>query len=115
MDTWWPMLVRAEFQPVVGQPLMDLINQQFNSIQPDGIRDGTGNGFFAGWTMDVQKDLRQVLHRRVRGRFSRTYCGRGSRRRCRGAADPDASAGRRRARARSARLRPTGSCRSHVR
>ena len=83
MDTWWPMLVRAEFQPVVGQPLMDLINQQFNSIQPDGIRDGTGNGFFAGWTMDVQKDLRQILHRRVRGRFSRTYCGRGSRRRCR--------------------------------
>jgi len=89
MDTWWPMLVRAQFQPVVGQPLMDLINQQFNSISPDGIRDGTGNGFFAGWAMDVQKDLRQVLHQRVRGRFSRTYCGRvslrgrGSLRRCR--------------------------------
>lgn len=83
MDTWWPMLVRAEFQPVAGAPLMALVNQQFNSIQPDGIRDGTGNGFFAGWAMDVQKDLRHVLHRRVRGRFSRIYCGRGSRRRCR--------------------------------
>ncbi len=83
MDSWWPMLVRSEFQPVVGQPLMDLISQQFDQIQPDGIRDGTGNGFFAGWEMDVQKDLRQVLHRRVRGRFSRTYCGRGSLRRCR--------------------------------
>jgi hypothetical protein len=33
--------------------------------------------------MDAQKDLRQVLHQRVRGRFSRTYCGRGSLRRCR--------------------------------
>ncbi len=83
MDTWWPMLVRDEFQPVVGAPLMSLINSQFNSISPDGIRDGTGNGFFAGWEMDVQKDLRQVLHRHVRGRFSRTYCGGGSRRRCR--------------------------------
>jgi acyl-homoserine lactone acylase PvdQ len=83
MDTWWPLLVRAEFQPVVGKSLMNFISQQFNSIQPDGIRDGTGNGFFAGWEMDVQKDLRQVLHRPVKGRFSRTYCGRGSLRRCR--------------------------------
>jgi hypothetical protein len=83
MDAWWPLLVRAEFQPVTGKRLMDFIDQQFNSIQPDGIRDGTGNGFFAGWEMDVQQDLRQVLHQRVRGRFSRTYCGRGSLKRCR--------------------------------
>ncbi len=83
MDTWWPLLVRAEFQPVVGPALMNFIDQHFDLIQPDGIRDGTGNGFFEGWEMDVQKDLRQVLHRHVRGRFSRTYCGRGSRRRCR--------------------------------
>jgi len=83
MDTWWPLLVRAEFQPVVGAPLMDFIDRYFDLIQPDGIRDGTGNGFFDGWEMDVQKDLRQVLKRRVRGRFSRTYCGAGSLIRCR--------------------------------
>ena len=83
MDAWWPLLVRAEFQPVVGQPLMDLVNANFNSIQPDGIRDGSGNGFFAGWEMDVQKDLRQVLGQHVAGRFSRTYCGGGSLVRCR--------------------------------
>ncbi len=94
MDEWWPTLVRAEFQPVVGAPLMSLINSQFNSISPDGIRDGTGNGFFAGWEMDVQKDLRQVLHQRVRGRFSRTYCGRGSLRRCRALLSADPAAGR---------------------
>ena len=87
MDTWWPLLVRAEFQPVVGQPLMDFISQQFNSVQPDGIRDGTGNGFFQGWEMDVQKDLRQVLRAPVRGRFSRTYCGGGSLARCRSSLD----------------------------
>jgi Penicillin amidase len=83
MDTWWPRLVRAEFQPVVGGSLLNFVSRNFNRIQPDGIRDGTGNGFFEGWEMDVQKDLRQVLHRHVRGRFSRTYCGRGSLRRCR--------------------------------
>jgi hypothetical protein len=83
MDTWWPLLVRAEFQPVVGRSLMNFISRNFDQIQPDGIRDGSGNGFFEGWEMDVQKDLRQVLHRHVRGRFSRTYCGRGSLHRCR--------------------------------
>ncbi len=83
MDTWWPLLVRAEFQPAVGPRLMDFVSTQFNSIQPDGIRDGTGNGFFEGWEMDVQQDLRQVLHQHVAGRFSRTYCGGGSLKRCR--------------------------------
>ena len=83
MDTWWPLLVRREFQPVLGPALMDLINKNFDSIVPDGLRDGTGNGFFAGWSMDVQKDMRQVLHRKVAGRFSRTYCGHGSRSACR--------------------------------
>ena len=83
MDTWWPLLVRAEFQPVVGSPLMDFINANFNSIVPDGLRDGTGNGFFAGWEMDVQKDLRQVLGQSVQGPFSRTYCGGGSLVQCR--------------------------------
>jgi acyl-homoserine lactone acylase PvdQ len=83
IDTWWPLLVRAEFQPAVGQSLMNFINHNFNPVSPDGIRDGSGNGFFAGWEMDVQKDLRQVLGARVRGRFSRTYCGGGSLRRCR--------------------------------
>ena len=33
--------------------------------------------------MDVQKDLRQILHRPVAGRFSRIYCGHGVRKRCR--------------------------------
>ena len=83
MDTWWPLLVRAEFQPVAGGPLMDFINANFDSIVPDGLRDGTGNGFFEGWEMDVQKDIRQALGQSVPGRFSRTYCGGGSLTRCR--------------------------------
>jgi Penicillin amidase len=83
IDTWWPLLVHAEFQPVLGAPLMNLINADFNSISPDGIRDGSGNGFFEGWEMDVLQDLRQVLHQHTVGRFSRTYCGGGSLKRCR--------------------------------
>lgn len=71
MDTWWPSLVRAEFQPVLGETLIDFINHNFDLIQPDGIRAGAGNGFFEGWEMDVQKDLRQVLRQPVSGSFSR--------------------------------------------
>jgi hypothetical protein len=83
MDTWWPLAVRAEFQPALGKPLLDFIDQHFEPIQPDGIRDESGNGFFDGFEMQVDKDLRQVLRAKVRGRFSRTYCGGGSRKRCR--------------------------------
>ena len=87
IDTWWPLLVRAEFQPAVGPSLMDFINANFDPIQPDGIRDGSGNGFFGGWEMDVQNDLRRVLGRHVRGGFGREYCGGGSLRRCRALLD----------------------------
>jgi acyl-homoserine lactone acylase PvdQ len=83
MDAWWPLLVRAEFQPVLGRSLMGFIGNWFDPVVPDGLRDGTGNGFFAGWEMDVEKDLRHVLGDSGPGRFSRTYCGGGSLRRCR--------------------------------
>ena len=39
--------------------------------------------FFDGWWGYVQKDLRTILKRKVRGRFSRRYCGGGSLPRCR--------------------------------
>ncbi len=83
MDAWWPLLVRAEFQPALGAPLTDFINSNLNAISPDGLTDGTGNAFTAGWENDVQQDLRQVLGEKVAGRFSRTYCGGGELKRCR--------------------------------
>jgi acyl-homoserine lactone acylase PvdQ len=83
MDAWWPLAVRAEFQPALGKPLLDFIDKRFHPIQPDGIRDRSGNGFFDGWEMQVHKDLRQVLRAKVRGRYSRTYCGGGALKRCR--------------------------------
>jgi len=81
MDAWWPLMVRKEFS-AMGTPFLDLVNR-FHTIQPDGIRDRSGNGFFDGWEMQVDKDLRQVLRAKVRGRWSRTYCGGGSLAKCR--------------------------------
>jgi hypothetical protein len=36
-----------------------------------------GSAFFDGWYGYVEKDLRSLLGRKVRGRYSRIYCGKG--------------------------------------
>jgi acyl-homoserine lactone acylase PvdQ len=82
MDAWWPLLMRAEFQPVLGPRLLDAI-QAMVPFDRSPSSDYTSYG--VGWYGYVDKDLRMVLGQRVRGRFSRRYCGRGSLRRCRAA------------------------------
>ncbi len=81
MDAWWPRLVRGMFQPVLGARVVDAIRDEVNPL-PDRA---TSTFFFDGWYGYVQKDLRRILRRPERGRFSRVYCGRGSLRRCRAA------------------------------
>lgn len=80
MDTWWTPFVRAVYEPVLGRPLLDAVARlnQIDYLPKDGP-----DTFFYGWYGDVQKDLRTVLRRKVRGRLSRRYCGRGSLARCR--------------------------------
>jgi acyl-homoserine lactone acylase PvdQ len=86
MDAWWPLVVRAEFQPVLGQSLFEAI-QGMNELSNDPNNHGQhlGSAWQHGWYGYVIKDLRTLLGRRVRGRYSRVYCGRGSLVRCRGA------------------------------
>jgi hypothetical protein len=52
-------------------------------VQDHDIELGRGSAFNGGWYGYVQKDLRNVLGRRVRGRYSRRYCGGGNLGRCR--------------------------------
>ena len=81
MDAWWPRMVRAEFEPALGAPLIERIA----AINPFSQQpDEGGSAFFDGWYGYVDKDLRQALGRPVRGRLSRTYCGGGSTARCAG-------------------------------
>jgi acyl-homoserine lactone acylase PvdQ len=83
MDTWWPLLVRAEFGPTLGTKLQSFINANIDQIAPNGLYDGTSDAFGQGWENDVSEDLHQVLGQQVVGRFSRTYCGGGSLKKCR--------------------------------
>ena len=66
MDHYWPQVVRTEFQPALGKELFDQVEGSVLSL------DDFGDW---GWATHVQKDLRNVLGRKVRGRYSRIYCG----------------------------------------
>jgi hypothetical protein len=84
MDAWWPRLVRAEFEPVLGQDLFAAMTTVHGiDNHPNNHGDHVGSAWQDGWYSFVQKDLRALLGRRVRGRWSRVYCGNGSLRRCR--------------------------------
>ena len=83
-DAWFEPMIRAQFEPVLGPELFGRI-AKINRVD-DTPNDGgarTTGAATQGWYSYAHKDLRTLLRRPVRGRYSRIYCGRGSRRRCR--------------------------------
>jgi acyl-homoserine lactone acylase PvdQ len=86
MDAWWPRLVRAEFRPVLGRTAFRVLagTVDFDN-EPNNGGQHLGSAYQDGWYGYARKDLMRVLGRKVRGRYSRVYCGRGSLRRCRAA------------------------------
>jgi acyl-homoserine lactone acylase PvdQ len=83
IDAWWPRWIEAQFKPALGKQLFEaMVAVHPLDNHPNNHGDHVGSAWQDGWYSFVQKDLRTVLGRRVRGRWSRTYCGKGSRRRC---------------------------------
>ena len=78
MDTAWNGIANAGLRRVLGPKLADQLDEtlhdRFNA--PPG-------GQFSGWHIYMDKDLRTLLKRRVRGTFRNQYCGRGKLKRCR--------------------------------
>jgi hypothetical protein len=84
MDAWWPSWVEAQFKPKLGKELFDRIAGIVHlDNQPNNEGEHLGSAYQAGWYGYVQKDLRSVLGKRVRGDYSKEYCGGGKPRRCR--------------------------------
>jgi acyl-homoserine lactone acylase PvdQ len=84
LDAWWPRWMRAQFEPVLGKTLFESMASVHElDNHPNNHGDHVGSAWQNGWYSFAQKDLRTLLGRRVRGRWSRVYCGRGSRTRCR--------------------------------
>jgi acyl-homoserine lactone acylase PvdQ len=95
MDAWWPLLVKAEFQPVLGSALLSEVEGQFPiNDEPGHGTSGAhlGSAFDVGFYGIDQKDLRAVLREKVRGPLNRVYCGDGSLKRCRAALESSLAA-----------------------
>ena len=79
MDAWWERALDAVFRPTLGDAY-DLIPTTHHDA-PGPL----GSAFNGGLYSHLQKDLRTVLGAKVRGKFSREYCGKGSLKKCRAA------------------------------
>jgi hypothetical protein len=66
MDAWWPRAITAQFRPGLGPVLFEQVENDVLSLNDQ---------FDWGWASHAQKDLRGVLGKRGRGRYSRVYCG----------------------------------------
>jgi acyl-homoserine lactone acylase PvdQ len=84
MDAWWPLWIHAQFEPVLGKELFDSITK-VNEIDnaPNNHGDHLGSAYQAGWYGYALKDLRRIAGKKVKGPYSRVYCGKGKITRCR--------------------------------
>jgi acyl-homoserine lactone acylase PvdQ len=73
MDAAWPRLADAVLSPVLGPllPRLAALVPRSEDANPNG------SAYLSGWYGYVDKDLRSLLGRDVRGPYSRRYCGAG--------------------------------------
>jgi acyl-homoserine lactone acylase PvdQ len=81
MDAAWPRIADAVMGPVLGPQL-----EQLARLMPrDQNARSLGSAYQEGWYGYVDKDLRTLLRRPVRGRFETRFCGQGDLVSCRDA------------------------------
>jgi acyl-homoserine lactone acylase PvdQ len=83
LDQAWDPLSEAVLRPVLGDLAAPggLLGQILG--RDHAPRRANGSAYGGGWYGYVEKDLRALLGRRVRGRYSRRYCGGGNLDACR--------------------------------
>ncbi|MHB9850011.1 penicillin acylase family protein [Streptomyces sp. Tue6028] len=90
LDAWWPLLVKAEFEPVLGSDLYAAFTGSIPVDEAPSAGHGptgshAGSSFQYGWWSYVDKDIRAVLGESVQGGLTQKYCGSGSLGACRDA------------------------------
>ncbi|AOR35244.1 penicillin acylase [Streptomyces fodineus] len=90
LDAWWPLLVKAEFQPGLGSDLYTAFTNDLPVDEAPSAGHGptgshAGSSFQFGWWSYVDKDIRAVLGENVQGGLAEKYCGGGSLSACRDA------------------------------
>jgi acyl-homoserine lactone acylase PvdQ len=84
MDAWWPKLSEAIFRPALGDDGLKALRalNDYGEVRPAPAAPD----FFSGFESYISKDLRDLTQRaKVRGPWSRVYCGGGRLKRCRAA------------------------------
>lgn len=82
MDAWWPKLVEGEFKPVLGAKAYAALEGMVRTGSYSG-GSPTEPDFNDGWWSYVSKDLRDLFGPKPKGAWSRVYCGKGSKQKCR--------------------------------
>ncbi|GAA3778884.1 penicillin acylase family protein [Streptomyces coacervatus] len=82
LDAWWPLLVKAEFQPGLGSDLYTAFGNNLPVDESPSAAHGptgshAGSSFQYGWWSYVDKDIRAVLGETVKGPLAEKYCGGG--------------------------------------
>ncbi|MDI6517869.1 penicillin acylase family protein [Streptomyces coelicoflavus] len=88
LDAWWPLLVKAEFEPGLGTDLYTAFTRNLPVDESPSAAHGptgahAGSAFQYGWWSYVDKDIRAVLGESVKGPLAHTYCGDGDLAACR--------------------------------
>ncbi len=84
LDAFWPLWMRAEFQPSLGEALFArLVSANELDNAPNNHGAHLGSAYQTGWYGYAYKDLRRVLGRSMKAPYSKRYCGAGRRSRCR--------------------------------
>lgn len=88
LDAWWPLLVKAEFEPGLGSDLYTAFGNNLPIDESPSAAHGptgshAGSSFQYGWWSYVDKDIRAVLGESVQGPLAEKYCGGGSLSSCR--------------------------------
>lgn len=88
LDAWWPLLVKAEFEPGLGDGLYTAFTRNLPVDESPSAAHGptgahAGSAFQYGWWSYVDKDIRSVLGEPVEGPLARAYCGDGDPAACR--------------------------------
>ncbi|MER6038044.1 penicillin acylase family protein [Streptomyces sp. NPDC001835] len=88
LDAWWPLLVKAEFEPGLGSDLYTAFTGNLPVDEAPSAGHGptgshAGSSFQYGWWSYVDKDIRAVLGEPVRDGLAQKYCGGGALGACR--------------------------------
>jgi len=81
IDAWWPLWVERQFKPTLGETVHNRMIGSGSAIH-DAPR-AQGSAFQGEVYGFVHKDLRTLLGDKVKGKYSRVYCGKGDASKCR--------------------------------